>query len=978
MKKKLPFFFLLLLTITVSAQDEILENNPPSLRWYQVTTPGFRVLFPEGFEQQAQRMANTLQHIHDAESKSLGGQPRRISVLLQNQSSISNGFVSMFPRRSEFYTMPPQDYNFAGTNDWLDLLATHEYRHVVQYKHATRGLNKAVLFLFGYPTFAGLSQMAAPPWFWEGDAVATETAFTESGRGRIPKFGLVFKSNLLEGRTFNYNKQHLRSFKHYIPDHYVLGYHMVGHLRKRTGDADIWGDVTGRSWSFPFLPFAFSNAIKNKSGLYVTGLYRDLATSLRKEWQDEIDRLSLTKYETVNKRSGNAFTDYLYPQPQPDGSVIAMKTGIGDIDQFVLLKNGHEQKIYTPGFVNDAGMLSAHSSTILWNEYGYHPRWRVKNYSRVKLYDSRSGKERVIGSKRERYGAAVLSPQGDKIVTIRSSNDYKNSIVVFEFFTGKVIGEYSFGEQEFYAMPRWSEDGSKIILLRVTPSGKAIAVLDLESGQLNDITKATTENIGHPIFAGDHVLFNSPVSGIDNIYALHLPTKNRFQVTVSKYGAYNPAISADGKTLYYNEQTKDGLDVVQVPFDPGAWKLYEEIEVSKRLSDVVTEQEGHQHILDSVPQENYSVRRYSKLKGIFNPYSWGFNASNDLTNVMFGITSKDLLSTTSINAGYVYDLNERTALWRAGVSYQGLFPIIDVSVETGDRSKTENIFGSAELSWKETTLEGGLRIPLLLTHSRFIEQLTLANAVGVTQIRSFENVIRDGNGNIIYEGGDRAALSQLADGNLFYNHASISYARLLKTSYRDFLYRWGQTFAAEAYTTPFTSDYYGTLWAVRSTLYFPGLMKHHYLYFRGAYQGSDAGTTDGSYTFRNQISKPRGYSYPSSETFLTLSGNYALPLWYPDIALGPVLNIQRLKANLFCDYGVGQGRTYYINPIDNQVYYSLSGDTYLSGGIETTVDFNLFRFVPKFELGFRATYITANNRNNPGMVYEFLIGNIGF
>ncbi len=89
MKKKLPFFFFCSSLSTVSAQDEILENNPPSLHWYQVTTPGFRVLFPEGFEQQAQRMANTLQHIHDAESKSLGSSPRKISVLLQNQSSVS-------------------------------------------------------------------------------------------------------------------------------------------------------------------------------------------------------------------------------------------------------------------------------------------------------------------------------------------------------------------------------------------------------------------------------------------------------------------------------------------------------------------------------------------------------------------------------------------------------------------------------------------------------------------------------------------------------------------------------------------------------------------------------------------------------------------------------------------------------------------------------------------------------------------------
>ena len=62
-----------------------------------------------------------------------------------------------------------------------------------------------------------MAQVAAPQWFWEGDAVATETAFTPSGRGRIPNFGLVLRTNLLEGRTFNYHKQYLRSYKHNIP-----------------------------------------------------------------------------------------------------------------------------------------------------------------------------------------------------------------------------------------------------------------------------------------------------------------------------------------------------------------------------------------------------------------------------------------------------------------------------------------------------------------------------------------------------------------------------------------------------------------------------------------------------------------------------------------------------------------------------------------------------------------------------------------
>jgi hypothetical protein len=210
MKYFLPFLFFLC-SIQVYAQ-EVLENNPPSLKWYQIKAPHFKVIYPEGFEQQAQRVTNTLEHIYEPEAKSLGVRPRKISVVLQNQSSISNGFVTMIPRRSEFYTMPPQDYNFGGTNDWLDQLATHEYRHIVQFQRSITGFNKALYYLFGPATLTAMAITAVPQWFWEGDAVATETAFTHSGRGRIPNFGLLMRSNLQEGSVFNYHKQYLRSY----------------------------------------------------------------------------------------------------------------------------------------------------------------------------------------------------------------------------------------------------------------------------------------------------------------------------------------------------------------------------------------------------------------------------------------------------------------------------------------------------------------------------------------------------------------------------------------------------------------------------------------------------------------------------------------------------------------------------------------------------------------------------------------------
>lgn len=967
----------------------VMDNNPPGLRWQQVNTPNFRVLFPRGFETQATRVANTLEHMHKAEARTLGSSPRKISVILQNQSATSNGFVSILPRRSEFFTMPPQDYNFVGTNDWLDLLASHEYRHVVQYQHATRGFNRAIYYLFGSTTLAGMAQAAAPQWFWEGDAVATETAFTPSGRGRIPNFDLVMRTNFLEGRTFNYHKQYLRSYKHNIPDHYVLGYHMVSYLRRKTGDPEIWGKITARAWNVPFIPFAFSNAIHNKTGLYVTDLYNEMAADLKKEWQQGVDKLTLTTFSKVHLRTSKRYTDYLYPQVTHEGDVVAMKRGIGDIEKFILLKDGKEKKLFTPGFVNDAGMLSVSHSKIAWSEYGYDPRYGVKNYSLIKVYDYKLKRKRVIGGKHERLSGASLSPDGKQLVAVRSGVDYKNTLLLIDANTGMTIKEFQNPENYFYAMPRWNDTGKKIVVLKTSKAGKTISVIDVDSGSSNDVLPVTQENVGHPVMYGKHLFFNSPVWGIDNIYEFNLETNTRYQVTSSKYAAYNPSVSADGKTIYYNEQTRDGLDVVKIPFDESAWKVFNTTTLSPdNFYDHLVEQEGRPHLLDSVPQTSLPVTKYSTLKGVINPYNWGPYVSNDLAQINIGVTSRDILSTTSITAGYLYDINEGTFSWNAGLSYQGLYPILDLDVLAGNRETEETDFGnSVKFTWDEVTAEGGLRIPLQLTNSKYSRSLSIGNAVGFTKTSAFESTVTRG-GTVIYRGPERVTVAydtllflykdQLNDGNLLYNNFNFSFYNLLKRSRRDFLSRWGQTLNVDLLNTPYGSDFEGRLLAVRSTLYFPGLFKHHFLYTRLGYQESLQGTETNLYTFRNKLSKPRGHSYPADEKFFSFSANYALPVWYPDIAIGPLLNIQRIKANFFYDYGKGKGKQYYYKIDSNSIYYSTSNEIYQSVGVETTFDFNIMRFLPKFEVGFRSTYRFSNSYNTSGLVFEFLIGNIGF
>jgi hypothetical protein len=91
-----------------------------------------------------------------------------------------------------------------------------------------------------------------------------------------------------------------------------------------------------------------------------------------------------------------------------------------------------------------------------------------------------------------------------------------------------------------------------------------------------------------------------------------------------------------------------------------------------------------------------------------------------------------------------------------------------------------------------------------------------------------------------------------------------------------------------------------------------------------------------------------------------MSANYTFPIWYPDLALGPIVNFQRLRGNLFVDYAFGKTTSISRN------YTSLGG--------ELKVDLNVMRFLPQFNIGVRYSHAVETNTSS----FEFLVGNIGF
>src|SRR5206468_1965872 len=119
----LPVTFLLISHLLLAQQ---FGGNPPSVKWQQVNTNTSRVIFPTGLDSQASRVANIISYLSDSTQATIGSAKRKVDLVFQNQTTISNAYVGLGPFRSEFLLTPFQNSFELGSLPWTDQLAIHE------------------------------------------------------------------------------------------------------------------------------------------------------------------------------------------------------------------------------------------------------------------------------------------------------------------------------------------------------------------------------------------------------------------------------------------------------------------------------------------------------------------------------------------------------------------------------------------------------------------------------------------------------------------------------------------------------------------------------------------------------------------------------------------------------------------------------------------------------------------------------------
>ncbi len=925
----LTLFILSINLYTAKAQLFDTGQNPPGLKWRQINTKHFQLLYPALLELEAQRMANSLDHIIGRVSRSINKDPKRITVILQNQTVESNGFVQLAPRHSEFYTTPSQEFD---SQDWLNSLAVHELRHVVQIDKLTGSIQAPGFESLAFAFFG----VSLPAWFFEGDAVLSETLLTEAGRGRQPSFNLYLRANLLSNKHYSYGKNYLGSLKDLTSGYYPLGFFMVTKLHRDYGDF-ILDTLLRQMANHPFRLYNLSKTSQKLTGLTTEMWYKATNNELTQLWRDQLNSIKYTEYSPLNKRNADFAEDYLLPQRSYDRTIIALKHSKARTSQLVQIdENGKEKSLLAIGIQQEPNM-QVMNTKVVWDELRVDERYSKRSYNVICVFDLKTHKYIQITHK-TRLFSPTLSTNGEKIVAIQVDFSNKMTLVELDAKTGKILKQFTNSDFSILQSPKYHASGNKIVYLKVNQQGTAIEELDLNTQAVRKKLAHEVSFIARPTYAGDSILFKAHYNGIDNIY--QLSANGVSQISTAKFGAYYPYFDEKNKKVLFSNFGPQGHDIAEIALDTVKTQAISTIKNTfVEYAAPLKSQDGAPIDFKQVPQNVFTSERYSQVTHAFNFHSFvPIIANNEFTdelNLGIKAVSNNLMNTVDFYAGYVYNQGLGKSEYQAGIAYKALYPILKLDFK--DRAR-RTVYNNAPITWREQVSEFSISLPFAFNH------LDKHGNVGIELATSYtaRNHIT----------GLPAGVT-LSNSLAFPMQYSIYLNQNTRRSTRDLAPRWGQNFLIAYEHLPFDKNLEGKLISTQSLFFTPGLGLNHS--FSASFNTQSISGT--AYDYALNIPTISGYNNLINTEILknTLLLDYRFPIAYPDWEIGSLAYIKRIRAALFADYE---------NIAANKAFVPRSY------GFELRADVNLLRFyLPNFNVGGKMIFTNEISVKKP--IFEF-------
>ena len=558
-----------------------------SFSFSTIETPHFSIHYHQGLEAVARKAAVFAEEAHVNLTREFFWEPGgKTEMVLIDDSDFMNGFATALPYNIIYIqTVPPGIASTLGEyDDWLKVVITHEYAHIVTLD-PSRGYWNVTRSIFGKPVpgMDPFSQLlflvTAPPntflprWWHEGMATWAETEYTGVGRGRSSYFDMIFRMAVAEN-----NFPTVSRMNGDVPDWpagnipYIFGYRLQKHIADTYGKESLGKLNIAHSGRFPYLISAPPEELFG--GKSYRDLYNDMIAALKRDESQRIAILSaapFTRMSTVSKR-GEMLAN---PRFSPDGSRIAFtrRDPHDHATTVVTDRSGNSvlaefRRRYSDG----SSCWSPDGGSLYFTQAEINSGFNI--YQDLYVYDiAHDSISRLTYG--QRLGEADLSPDGRQFAAVASSRGSQN-LVLFELpgpgeeVKPRPVTDYSL---QRVSSPRWSPDALKISYAVTDNSGRSVIHLyDVASGR-DSILLTVSHTAAYPVWSrdGSFLIYVSDETGVFNLFAYDLKEGKSRQVSHLLGGALQPDISPDGREIIFSSYDSHGFSIAQMPLDREKW-----------------------------------------------------------------------------------------------------------------------------------------------------------------------------------------------------------------------------------------------------------------------------------------------------------------------------------------------------------------------------------------------------------------------
>lgn len=180
--------------------DPALGAPDPGKDWRTLATLHFNIHYENPQQAFARRLAAIAERVHTTLTpRAMYAPPDKTEIVINDSVDMSNGAATVMPYRQFFiYMTPPTGGELMDDADWVEMVFTHEYMHVLHMDQAggfPAGLRSVLgRWFFTFP------QVFNPSWVSEGYAVWAETDNASAvGRGQSALYDAMMRAEVMNG-----------------------------------------------------------------------------------------------------------------------------------------------------------------------------------------------------------------------------------------------------------------------------------------------------------------------------------------------------------------------------------------------------------------------------------------------------------------------------------------------------------------------------------------------------------------------------------------------------------------------------------------------------------------------------------------------------------------------------------------------------------------------------------------------------------